>query len=407
MSASEQNYANGRQTATISVGNEGVKDASGFSVDVYEDDDWIDTVDVNESIASGEEKEIEITFSKSVSKEVQTYRFVINQDEDRNTKNNEQEIKLGYADVSLKTTEYYHDNIIDVYAQISNLTARNADVELKVYEDSLDGDIVFQRTIKDVTNADSVVVPFELDRSKMNVTPGKDKLYIVKVTTEDEVCTGDNQYLLLLPTLESEITGVQICDGRANLTYDYDTNKNKSYQLTATTTPTGVKANVNWSSSNNAVATIDASSGNLTIKGTGTAIITAKAEDSAKATVTVTVKSVDKTAPKNVKVNSVKVDSVTLSWNALTAVSNKGKFTKVSTVKNAKKTTFLDKKVSSKKMYYYKVRAYKTVKGKKIYGAYSVVHFFYSQNTSLTNSCIRKQIVCSLLTQYTLCRQQN
>ena len=60
MSASEQNYANGRQTATISVGNEGVKDASGFSVDVYEDDDWIDTVDVNESIASGEEKEIEI-----------------------------------------------------------------------------------------------------------------------------------------------------------------------------------------------------------------------------------------------------------------------------------------------------------------------------------------------------------
>ena len=258
---------------------------------------------------------------------------MINQDEDRNTKNNEQEIKLGYADVSLKTTEYYHD----VYAQISNLTARNADVELKVYEDSLDGDIVFQRTIKDVTNADSVVVPFELDRSKMNVTPGKDKLYIVKVT------------------------------------YDYDTNKNKSYQLTATTTPTGVKANVNWSSSNNAVATIDASSGNLTIKGTGTAIITAKADDSAKATVTVTVKSVDKTAPKNVKVNSVKVDSVTLSWNALTAVSNKGKFTKVSTVKNAKKTTFLDKKVSSKKMYYYKVRAYKTVKGKKIYGAYSVV----------------------------------
>lgn len=39
---------------------------------------------------------------------------MINQDEDRNTKNNEQEIKLGYADVSLKTTEYYHDNIIDV-----------------------------------------------------------------------------------------------------------------------------------------------------------------------------------------------------------------------------------------------------------------------------------------------------
>lgn len=377
VSASEQNYANGRQTATISVGNEGVKDASGFSVDVYEDDDWIDTVDVNESIASGEEKEIEITFSKSVSKEVQTYRFVINQDEDRNTKNNEQEIKLGYADVSLKTTEYYHDNIIDVYAQISNLTARNADVELKVYEDSLDGDIVFQRTIKDVTNADSVVVPFELDRSKMNVTPGKDKLYIVKVTTEDEVCTGDNQYLLLLPTLESEITGVQIGDGRANLTYDYDTNKNKSYKLTATTTPAGVKANVNWSSSNNAVATIDASSGNLTIKGTGTAIITAKADDAAKATVTVTVKSVDKTAPKNVKVNSVKVDSVTLSWNALTAVSNYEVYRansqngSYSLAGRTSTTSFTDEELICGNTYFYKVRGYVNINGTYIYTNYS------------------------------------
>lgn len=88
---------------------------------------------------------------------------------------------------------------------------------------------------------------------------------------------------------------------------------------------------------------------------------------------TVTVKSVDKTAPKNVKVNSVKVDSVTLSWNALTAVSNKGKFTKVSTVKNAKKTTFLIKKFLPKKCIIIRYAAYKTVKGKKIYGAYSVV----------------------------------
>ena len=113
---------------------------------------------------------------------------MINQDEDRNTKNNEQEIKLGYADVSLKTTEYYHDNIIDVYAQISNLTARNADVELKVYEDSLGGDIVFQRTIKDVTNADSVVVPFELDRSKMILLKLQQKMKFVREITSTYCC---------------------------------------------------------------------------------------------------------------------------------------------------------------------------------------------------------------------------
>lgn len=62
MSASEQNYANGRQTATISVGNEGVKDASGFTVDVYEDDDWIDTVDVMKVLLQEKKKRLKLHF---------------------------------------------------------------------------------------------------------------------------------------------------------------------------------------------------------------------------------------------------------------------------------------------------------------------------------------------------------
>lgn len=62
MSASEQNYANGRQTATISVGNEGVKDASGFTVDVYEDDDWIDTVDVMKVLLQEKKKRLNYIF---------------------------------------------------------------------------------------------------------------------------------------------------------------------------------------------------------------------------------------------------------------------------------------------------------------------------------------------------------
>ena len=42
-------------------------------------------------------------------------------------------------------------------------------------------------------------------------------------------------------------------------------------------------------------------------------------------------------------------------------------------VKAGKSLTVKDTKLSSKKTYYYKVRAYKTVKGKKVYGAYSQV----------------------------------
>ena len=68
MSASEQNYANGRQTATISVGNEGVKDASGFTVDVYEDDDWIDTVDVMKVLLQEKKKRLKLHFQNPYRK---------------------------------------------------------------------------------------------------------------------------------------------------------------------------------------------------------------------------------------------------------------------------------------------------------------------------------------------------
>lgn len=68
VSASEQNYANGRQTATISVGNEGVKDASGFTVDVYEDDDWIDTVDVMKVLLQEKKKRLKLHFQNPYRK---------------------------------------------------------------------------------------------------------------------------------------------------------------------------------------------------------------------------------------------------------------------------------------------------------------------------------------------------
>ena len=71
----------------------------------------------------------------------------------------------------------------------------------------------------------------------------------------------------------------------------------------------------------------------------------------------------------------------TVTWNKISgangyevyrATSKKGKYTKAATVK-AGKTTYTDKKLKAKKTYYYKVRAYKTVKGKKVYTGYSSV----------------------------------
>lgn len=55
------------------------------------------------------------------------------------------------------------------------------------------------------------------------------------------------------------------------------------------------------------------------------------------------------------------------------ATSKSGKYTAVSTIKKGSTVSYTNKKLTSKKTYYYKVRAYRTVNGKKVYSSYSKV----------------------------------
>ena len=114
--------------------------------------------------------------------------------------------------------------------------------------------------------------------------------------------------------------------------------------------------------------------------GTGTVVITGKGN------YTGTFKKSFKIVPKKVTVSKVKSTSkkkMTVTWKKDSCVSgyqivvatNKGftknkKSTTVSSYKTVKKTI---SSLKSKKTYYVKVRAYKTVSGKKYYGAYSSV----------------------------------
>lgn len=134
-----------------------------------------------------------------------------------------------------------------------------------------------------------------------------------------------------------------------------------------------------YTTSNKAVATVDAA-GKVTVKGPGVAKITVKAAattdyKAASKTVTVTV------APKKQSislVNKIK-KQLTIKWKKNTKASgyqvvystNK-KFTGKKTVRKAKTTTsYKIKGLKKGKKYYVKVRSYKTVNGKRIYGAYS------------------------------------
>lgn len=90
-----------------------------------------------------------------------------------------------------------------------------------------------------------------------------------------------------------------------------------------------------------------------------------------------------KVTPKKVtglKLSKKKSASVKIKWKKATGASGyevamktgkKGKYKKVADVKSESKVTYTKKKLKKGKTYYVKVRAYKIIDGKKVYGAYS------------------------------------
>lgn len=87
---------------------------------------------------------------------------------------------------------------------------------------------------------------------------------------------------------------------------------------------------------------------------------------------------VTKPGTPTLKVSAAK-KSAKLTWNKQSAsgyviyraTSKNGKYKKIATVKSGKTTSYKNGKLKSGKTYYYKIRAYKTVNGEKVYGAYS------------------------------------
>jgi len=85
---------------------------------------------------------------------------------------------------------------------------------------------------------------------------------------------------------------------------------------------------------------------------------------------------------KNVAVSAQTTSQVTVKWSkdakatgyeVYMATSKNGKYKKVATITKNSTTTYKKTKLSAGKNYYFKVRAYKTVKNKKNYGAYGAV----------------------------------
>lgn len=150
--------------------------------------------------------------------------------------------------------------------------------------------------------------------------------------------------------------------------------KGEKQKIKVTVSP---KATVKCTTSNKKVAKVS-SNGTVTGVSVGSAKITVKANG---VTTTVQVKVVP-TAPKVNAVSSVNYNTLKIQWKKVSgtdgyvlyrSTSKNGKYTKVATIKGAKTLSYKNTKLTTGKTYYYKIRAYQTVKKSKVYGRYSSV----------------------------------
>ena len=154
---------------------------------------------------------------------------------------------------------------------------------------------------------------------------------------------------------------------------------NKAFSLNAKTNGNG---KLSYTSSDKKVVTVS-SNGKVTIKGSGKATITVKAAATSKyksASKKITIK----VKPGKIKITSAKPYSKKLKLKIKQQKNCSGYESQLSEYKNFKnslKTTYpsnikgLGIGVSGKKLYYFRIRAYKKIDGEKVYGKWTKVSF--------------------------------
>ena len=132
-----------------------------------------------------------------------------------------------------------------------------------------------------------------------------------------------------------------------------------------------------WVSEKPAVATVD-STGKITAKGLGTTTIrvfygglTAECKVTVKLAATTGAK-VARSSDTALKVSWTKVAGAT-GYVVYRSTSETGTYKSVKTITKGSTVSFTNTKLKNATTYYYKVRAYNTVSGKKVYGEYSSV----------------------------------
>lgn len=191
----------------------------------------------------------------------------------------------------------------------------------------------------------------------------------ITVKTKDGGYTAKS--IVTVSAASVKATGVKVTPKSVTLT------AGKAKKLKATVMPqAATNQSVSWASSNKKVAKVNGN-GRVTAVSPGTAVITVRTKDGgfrAKTTVKVRPKTATFTLTRPsagaVKVKYRKIKNAS-GYVIYRSNSKNGKFKKVTTRKAKKSRTYINRGLKKKKAYWYKMRTYQVVKGKRIYSTFS------------------------------------
>ena len=141
---------------------------------------------------------------------------------------------------------------------------------------------------------------------------------------------------------------------------------------------------VTWKSSNTKIAAVS-STGKVTPKGYGTCTVKAELSDGTvinKCSVTVKKSAFTPAVPGSFKAVNVKTRSAKLTWKKVSGATGyvvyrsrkkSSGFKRIATFKKNTTVRYTNKKLRKGRTYYYKIRAYRTVNGKTVYGKFTTV----------------------------------
>ena len=158
----------------------------------------------------------------------------------------------------------------------------------------------------------------------------------------------------------------------------------KQVPATYTNKEIGFLGGVTWKSSNTKIAAVS-STGKVTPKGYGTCTVKAELSDGTvinKCSVTVKKSAFTPAVPGSFKAVNVKTRSAKLTWKKVSGATGyvvyrsrkkSSGFKRIATFKKNTTVRYTNKKLRKGRTYYYKIKAYRTVNGERVYGKYTSV----------------------------------